>query len=374
MIKSCKKPPVYFPTVTGDICSFNSQYAGLPLKSHSVEVVATQSGSGTPSPDNVRSINGHSAIGVAHSNRNILPYTLEDIINANGGQSTWTDNQKTINGMTFTLNTDSDGKLTSITIKNTATSNTAFYLHSRFTSIYFPASTLYSGVSSAVAGYSARISHPGGQIISSTTAKVAKKTYSNCDIILFFNGGHTFDITVSPRLILSGESDNSYVPHEGTTTTIQIGSTVYGGEYDARTGVLTVTHEIVDLDTLSYSSFDSSGGVYRYYARLTGLKYALTRTIRFICSCFKDILPSDSGYTDNSIYNYNNDNRIIIATSEATDTTELQALIQDQKLVYELATPTTIQLPPCLIDTLEGVNNIFCDTGNTTLEYLKAGR
>lgn len=33
MIKSCKKPPVYFPTVTGSICSFNSQYADLPLKS-----------------------------------------------------------------------------------------------------------------------------------------------------------------------------------------------------------------------------------------------------------------------------------------------------------------------------------------------------
>jgi hypothetical protein len=33
MIHSCQKPPVYFPTVTGAICSFNSQYAGLPLKS-----------------------------------------------------------------------------------------------------------------------------------------------------------------------------------------------------------------------------------------------------------------------------------------------------------------------------------------------------
>lgn len=60
---------------------------------------------------------------------------------------------------------------------------------------------------------------------------------------------------------------------------------------------------------------------------------------------------------------------------------DIQALIEAQynsntpvEVVYELATPTTIQLPPCLIDTLEGVNNIFADCGDTTLEYLKAGR
>jgi hypothetical protein len=33
MIKTCQKPPVYFPSVTGSICSFSSQYADLPLKS-----------------------------------------------------------------------------------------------------------------------------------------------------------------------------------------------------------------------------------------------------------------------------------------------------------------------------------------------------
>ena len=42
-------------------------------------------------------------------------------------------------------------------------------------------------------------------------------------------------------------------------------------------------------------------------------------------------------------------------------------------LVYELATPTTIQLPPCPIDTLQGVNNIWADTGETTAQYIKIG-
>lgn len=51
MIKSCKKPPVYFESTTG---SFYSQYAGLPLKSCRVDLPVNQSGSGTPSPTNIR--------------------------------------------------------------------------------------------------------------------------------------------------------------------------------------------------------------------------------------------------------------------------------------------------------------------------------
>lgn len=41
--------------------------------------------------------------------------------------------------------------------------------------------------------------------------------------------------------------------------------------------------------------------------------------------------------------------------------------------VMEVTLPSvqTIQLPPCPIDTLEGVNNIWADTGNTTLQYPK---
>jgi hypothetical protein len=43
--------------------------------------------------------------------------------------------------------------------------------------------------------------------------------------------------------------------------------------------------------------------------------------------------------------------------------------------VMEVTQPSvqTIQLPPCPIDTLEGVNNIWADTGDTTLQYPKFG-
>lgn len=74
MIHSCKKPPVYFESTTG---SFYSQYAGLPLKSCRVDLPVNQSGSGTPSPTNIR---------------DLIPYTALDFT-ANGTVKTFTFGQ-----------------------------------------------------------------------------------------------------------------------------------------------------------------------------------------------------------------------------------------------------------------------------------------
>lgn len=74
MIRSCKKPPVYFESTTG---SFYSQYAGLPLKSCRVDLPVNQSGSGTPSPTNIR---------------DFIPYTALDFT-ANGTVKTFTFGQ-----------------------------------------------------------------------------------------------------------------------------------------------------------------------------------------------------------------------------------------------------------------------------------------
>ena len=86
MIKSCKKPPVYFESTTG---SFYSQYAGLPLKSHKIALTATQSGSGTPSPSNPRHITGYSAINISHSDAdtsNPTVYTIQIGSTVYGGE------------------------------------------------------------------------------------------------------------------------------------------------------------------------------------------------------------------------------------------------------------------------------------------------
>ena len=60
---------------------------------------------------------------------------------------------------------------------------------------------------------------------------------------------------------------------------------------------------------------------------------------------------------------------------DGTETTveDLKTSLTGAYIVYELATPIEIQLQPCPIDTLEGVNNIWADTGDTTLSYITIG-
>ena len=62
LVQSNKKPSVSFPTLTGSIVTFNSQYAGLPLKKCLVNIPVTQEGTGDPSPDNVRNFVGISSL------------------------------------------------------------------------------------------------------------------------------------------------------------------------------------------------------------------------------------------------------------------------------------------------------------------------
>jgi len=220
-------PPLSFPTVSGAVCSFDSQYAGLPLKSHSVAVVGTQSGSGTPSPSNPRALNGWSAI-------------------------------------TITANS---------------------------------------------------------------------------------------------------------VP-----TVISIGSTIYGGNYDAVSGVLTVTHKGVDLGSLiwtyqsQYSRFISN-----VISDISDVPNV--RTMDIMCSCYQTIKDGRplAQVPDYSIYNSGSSKQLSIHDSRYTDGTDLATALSGQYATYLIRPTQTIQLPPVRVETLGGVNNVFADTGDTEISYIKLG-
>ena len=70
-----------------------------------------------------------------------------------------------------------------------------------------------------------------------------------------------------------------------------------------------------------------------------------------------------------------NATRIMIKDTRFSTVADYDTWLQDNPvdIVVKLATPITIQLPPCPIDVLEGQNNIWADTGDTTLQYIKLG-
>ena len=64
-------------------------------------------------------------VGGAGKNKQIL--TVEGIISNNGGASVWSNNQRTINNITFTILTDDGNNVIGIKINGTANANTLFY-------------------------------------------------------------------------------------------------------------------------------------------------------------------------------------------------------------------------------------------------------
>lgn len=234
LVKTCKKPPMSIMSVSGDVCSFNSLQEGLPLKSHVVQLTATQSGSGTPSPSNPRPISGWNGQNIYHSGAD--------------------------------------------------TSNPTVYY-------------------------------------------------------------------------------------------VAFGSTIYGGQRDARTGVLTVTHLGVDLGALTWTKESN-----HFYSNvLSDAKYPPNNSnvAEIMCETYQVIFEANvvSEAFDYSI-GMSRTGRIYIYDSSLSsgDATAFTTAVTGIKLVYKLATPTTIQLPPCPIETLLGENNIWADTGATSLQYIKIGR
>lgn len=239
-------PSLSFPSVSGAVCSFDSQYAGLPLKAHTVDI---------------DSVSGVSAFGISATGKNLLRINKDRVA--------------TDNGVIFTTNDDMSetisGEFLGVAICRV--------------SILVPLKTgtyILSGCPSG-GGYSdyvLRVENSSNVLIALDTGNGATFTIANdqlvyCRIYIYSQNGVGKTFYPMVRMV---NTNSDYEPF-GTYTTINIGQTVNEATYNARTGVMEVTQPSVQ----------------------------------------------------------------------------------------------TLQLPPCPIDTLEGVNNIWADTGDTTLQYIKLG-
>jgi hypothetical protein len=297
LVQSNKKPSVSYPEQTGSIVTFNSQYAGLPLKSHKIALTATQSGSGTPSPDNVRNIVGVSSVNIGQTSG--YGEYFQGLLNGTyayrefDGSENWKISS-TGNNYYFEIGAN-------VMIADTIIAN-------EFDNIHRAPTVDYIGIYNTARFIQLRPS----------TAELDLEAWK-----IWLNDNHLFVIYK-----LVNQTTPTITPQEfatlcqafgitGNTYPITFGQTVYGGEYDARTGVLTITHGFI---------------------------------------------ASYNGETINEPWISSMDEYV----EGGTPTSGAQ-------VVYPLSTPQTIQLQPCPIDTLEGVNNIWADTGDTTAQYIKIG-
>jgi len=145
--------------------------------------------------------------------------------------------------------------------------------------------------------------------------------------------------------------------------------TVYGGSIDLTTGVLTVTHGLVTLDgtETGWSANTPNSGFIRI---LNDMKSGNAQT--GYCDRFATISNNGSfgvrfgGNNQITYFNHITDNVSGITT---LDDWKTWLGNNPTTLVYPLATPQTYQLTPTEVKTLLGVNNIFADTGDISVDY-----
>ena len=141
--------------------------------------------------------------------------------------------------------------------------------------------------------------------------------------------------------------------------------TVYGGNIDLTTGVLTVTWS---ADTINNLPFNYWGAGTLFYCDISGKALG---SYNLMCDIYE--VRTSGGYgelTDGQMVGRSDSTTVYIKELAYTDVDTFKANRGSGLIVYELATPATYQLTPTQINALLGVNNIYNDVnGDTEVKY-----
>lgn len=313
---------------------------------------------------NIRPISGWTAAKVTRCGKNLLECT--SVISET----------KTVNGITFSVNSDG-----SITANGTATSNAIFILSSSDTNPKLRNALIgnkitMSGCPSggSTGKYVIRFfQNAGSNSRADDTGKGVTTTFSNNDLpfnisIIVWSGVTVSNLVFRPMIRLASDHDATYKQYTGDTFDASFGQTVYGGVLDWTTGVLTVDR-----------AFKAFTGTENWH------KSSTTTSDRFIYSITGALASSDvicshgnsKGNTDDLNHCYITVSSNFAWNYSAYGTTtvdDFKAYLAAQhnagtpvQIAYKLETPVAIYLDPEKIVALSGQNNLYSDTGDTTV-------
>ena len=190
------------------------------------------------------------------------------------------------------------------------------------------------------------------------------------------NANITPSDVVNPQ-IEKGSTTTSFEPYNPSSHLyqVQIGSTVYGGYVDLVSGVMTITHAIVDLGSLTGWVKHPTAHAFYTGAVTDFAKVVVSGNLQFadgLCDSYKYIQQTDVEGIITLFYNTNiASSRLFIFDSQhwdSMDATQFKAYLSGKYLCYELAAPQTIQLTPQQIETLVGQNNLSTPLDGQSIE------
>lgn len=158
--------------------------------------------------------------------------------------------------------------------------------------------------------------------------------------------------------------------------TVALGDTYYGGTLDVVSGKLTITHARVDLGSYTWNKtgtnlfFAEYPRDFKKAVYVNGSWYA-----NGDCECYKfiqSLITTEDGVITLYFEEARSFYRLFVNDSNryTWSASDFKTAVTGQYLVYELATPLTIQLTPQQIETLIGQNNVSVPLTGQSLDSL----
>ena len=323
--------------------------SGGKLGSCIVAFEPVQSGSGTPSPDNVRPITGHTSGEVLNTGKNILsrPYSFEIIGQTSRGGVNYQINDD--GSLTLTGKRTSGQSATYVFLDNAQTPNALNHL------IGVP--IILRGTVSNICNIQFWTANGNKTIASDTvftlTAEDLATTWNVEGAVQYTDSN--LNNTVYPMICLATETDTTYEPYNGQDITIQFGNTYYGGTLDFVSGVLTVDRVLVTMGDFNWTTSMAGGNVvFKTQTALPNVKILTTaRQTNGISSAYE----FSNTANDKTCFIYNADGCLYVRDTSYSTASDFKTGVSDVQVCYEI-NPTTIQLSPSQINTLVGQNNL----------------
>lgn len=192
------------------------------------------------------------------------------------------------------------------------------------------------------------------------------------------------DTELSNFMVELGSTATSYTTYTGTTATLDLPSTVYGGEVDLATGHGQETYAVVELDGTEFISITGTNtdGVVRYRFGnnlLSGAAVPTASSIAFVGVCSHYLVRSENDtYLKRQGASINSSGDFIIYDpnfANEADATAFKAYLAAQAaagthvtIAYKLATPTSITATGGQqINALAGINTVITNGDSVTV-------
>ena len=318
---------------------------------------------------NICPITGFTEAKVTRTGKNLLPNNATT---------------QTLNRVTFTVNSDKSVNL--ITGTGTASGNTFYILASSFV---LPKGNYKLSIGSDTGAYDVRINgHKGDDYVKGivtvsngeSSFTVDYDGYDNLRCFIYVTSGASISAekTVYPMIRPIAFKDSTYEPYDLEVFTISLNGTRYGGTLDVTSGVLTIDRVFESITSVEQISTNTTGYSRWQTAYHSGIKAPTGNSqVGNIKSNMFEAVSADNTYYRTEGIAIHINTRIIFYSSAwaGMSAADVNTMLSTNpvEVVYELATPVTVQLTATEVALLYAYNVLWADTGDLALTYDASG-